>query len=336
MPPLDSLTTLLYFDEDSGDFVGSSNRRIYYQFNNQESNFLLPFTLFDLFSFSRLLSRLFRIDRVNLISISRDKLTFLRQFNLYSYDLNTKKIEFLKRLESTRNILMDSSARDGMGNIIFGDYGGSGKVKIYKSSNDGFTWKEAYIFNENTVKQVLNIFWDNFSESFLVCTGDEQGECFFYIFDSQMELKEIIGDGSLKYRSISVFFEQNSIKWVTNDPYNGSKIYSMERSSYKTNLINSIDGSIWYSKLLKSKTIMLSSCAENTDDYNSKYIKIYSSLDFINWNLVKVFKKDIYPKKLFRFGLASFPKGSFSGKSLYINAEGISQHDGKVLKLEIQ
>ena len=294
----------------------------------------MPFCFLDLFSISRHLSRLFRTDRVNILAHGKNFLLALRQKKIFYIDLETNSITNTLKLETTRNILFDSSIYVN-DQVIFGDYGLNKRNKIYKSNNQGRSWEVAYQFSANEFKQILKIIWDKYEENFWVLCGDEMGEAKFVIFDKDFNKLNEYFDNSLKYRAISIFFSQEKITWVTNDPYEGSKIYTLHRETKKIELISYIKGSVWYSTKTSDGLYIISTVAENIEFDNPNLVKIYSSSNLIDWKLEKTFRKDFLSKKFFRFGVASFPKGNYSSKNLPINFEAIKKYDGRVVHYKL-
>ena len=124
--------------------------------------------LLDLFSISRHLSRLFRTDRVNILAHGKNFLLALRQKKIFYIDLETNSITNTLKLETTRNILFDSSIYVN-DQVIFGDYGLNKRNKIYKSNNQGRSWEVAYQFSANEFKQILKLSGINMKRIFGYC-----------------------------------------------------------------------------------------------------------------------------------------------------------------------
>lgn len=332
-----SITTLHYYNDSNGDFIGSSGCLIVYQIDRNCGSFSLPATWFDILSFSRLLSRLLRLDKVNIINISSSSLVILRQNTLFRYSFSSRRCKRVLHLPTTRNILMGASCTSEDGSTLyFGDYGSTKMQKnIYKSVNDGRSWEVCYTYKSGEIKQVLNISWDRYSAQFYVTTGDEVGQCYISVFDKHMQYLDTIGDGSLTYRAISINFFEEEIRWITNDPYNGSSVFGLDRTSQKLTRKSTISGSVWYSKVLDDGRFLLSTCAENlhTDNVPKDLVEVYISEDYCVWELFCSFEKDFYPKTLFRFGLVSFPNGSYSLDNTFINTEAVISYDGRVSRL---
>ena len=332
---VESFTTLHYYNARCDDYVGSAGRLIIYKIGKNQGSFFLPQKWRDLFSFSRPLTRMLRLDKVNIINISESSIIILRQNIVYRFSFASKEYCEVLNLPTTRNILMGGAcnSEDGL-EIYFGDYGGSKTAKnIYQSKDDGYSWEVCHTYESAEVKQVLNISWDKYGSHYYVSTGDEMGQCKISVFDRDMKYIETIGDGSLIYRAISISFFENEVCWVTNDPYRGSKVYSLDRVTRSLVCKTSILGSVWYSQKLEDGRFLLSTCAENIDDANARVVRVYISDNYYKWTEFCAFNKDFYPKFLFRFGLVSFPRGNYGLADTFINAEAISSYDGSVLRL---
>ena len=328
-----SINRLHFFDENYDEYIGTKNRKIYIKKKEKEFSLKLPLCLYDVFSFSRYLSRLFRLDRVNILAHGECFILVLRQKKIFYINLKEKTIVNTFKLNRTRNILFDSSVNIN-NQVLFGDYGINKINKIYKSNDNGMSWEIAHRFHENEFKQILKITWDKFEEKYWVLCGDEIGESKFVIFDKNFNKVNEFFDNSLKFRAITIYFYEDEISWITNDPYSGSKSYTMSRKTNEVKMNSSIEGSVWYSTITSDGLIIVATVAENIKFDNPGLVKIYSSNNFIKWKLETTFKKDWLSKKFFRYGIASFPNGNFSSKNVYINFEAIKRHDGKVINFK--
>ena len=331
--------SLLFYDEQSGDSIVANNRSIVEREKASITVIKLPFIMADIFGFSRRFTRLFRLDRVNLLYKDPENLVFLRYKSVYHFCKKERKLTQSCKLKITRNILVNSSTVGPDNEIVFGDYGASGKYKgvgIHRSFDFGRHWEKCFIFPIGLVKQVLAVRWDSNSSSYWVNTGDENGECFFWRFDKNFLLLEKIGDGSLTYRAISSWFSPGKLLWVTNDPYSGSQVFSFELSSQKLNFVEKIDGSVWYATILSDGWIVLASCAEELHWNSNDGVTIFVAKEYRNFQPIRYYPKDRYHKDLFRFGLCSFPQGNFSSEQLKINLEAVKNYDGNIIRLNLK
>jgi hypothetical protein len=330
--------TLLLADEMSGQTITAVNRVVLVKDTSNSIVFKLPFVFADLFGFSRLLSRLFRLDRLNLLYQDLENLVFLRYGRVYHYSRLDNLLTKCFKLSYTRNILVGASTIGPAGELIFGDYGAKGKsqgVVVYRSLDKGKYWEEIFKFPVGSVKQILAINWDRHSSSFWVNTGDEIGECFFWRFDKNFELVEKLGDGSLIYRAISIWFAKGKISWVSNNPVNGSKLYSLDLVNRDLEAGEDIDGSVWYSKTLSDGQVLLTTCAEDLGWKSDNGVKLLASKTTNNFRVIGYYPKDRFSKRLFRFGIGSFPLGDMSANKVFINLEAVEKYDGKIVMVDL-
>lgn len=330
--------SMLYFNEYSGECIFATNRHITIDVQAGRTRLKLPFRLLDLFGFSRLCSRLFRLDRVNLLYIDDANLAFLRQGVVFHYCRKTGHLSEAYRLSSTRNILAESCASGPDGQLVFGDYGGKGRkdgVYIYRSYDYGRSWAPCFQFPQGAVKQVLAINWDLDSLNYWINTGDDVGECFLWRFNENLELLERVGDGSLSFRAISCWVFPDLISWVTNDPFNGSRLMSLDLYTRKLTRGERIDGSVWYSKRLADGCMVLTTCAEVLSWDSEDCVKVLAAQGEDGFKVIRKYSKDSFSKWLFRFGIASFPQGVYSSENLHINFEAVKTLDGKVVRVDL-
>jgi hypothetical protein len=89
-------------------------------------------------------------------------------------------------------------------------------------------------------------------------------------------------------------------------------------------------GPVWYSKTFLDQTGMLQTSVEIGKAVKSKYSSLFYSKNLINWREIYKFQKDMFPKKLFKFGVIAFSEGRQTSKDFMFSAEALKKIDGKV------
>ena len=299
----------------------------------------LPFVFFDIFSFSRILRRFFRLDKCNvfLINTSPLILVIIRYGSVYYYDTAQYLTPTLK-LKNCRNLLHVDLCRLPNGDLAFGEYGSNNKrlsVPIYKSTNNGLSWEIVYEFQKNSIKHIHIVKYDHFSDFIWCCTGDNDGENKIVLFDKHFSIIEIIGDGSQLYRTCDLFFTEDKVVWLMDSPNLTSHVITYCRNTKIISIGQELSGPVWYSTCINSITYLAATSVEPGYSMQHKTAQLLISNDLIKWDVLKIYKKDKLPITFFKYGVIAFPLGRQSINSVYYFGEALNRLDGKILKIDI-
>ena len=122
---------------------------------------------------------------------------------------------------------------------------------------------------------------------------------------------------------------------MSNNPVNGSKLYSLDLVNRDLEAGEDIDGSVWYSKTLSDGQVLLTTCAEDLGWTSDNAVKLLASKTLNNFRVIGYYPKDRFPKRLFRFGIGSFPLGDMSANKVFINMEAVEKYDGKIVMVDL-
>ena len=202
---------------------------------------------------------------------------------------------------------------------------------MWASFNDGRNWKIIYNFPSKSIKHIHGIYNDPFENNLWITTGDSNGECYLFKVPNK-KFSNIIqyGDGTQKWRAVSLLFKKNYIIWGMDSPLQSSNLQIFNRKTNKLKKGCSFPGPVWYSKTFSDKSAILQTSVEIGDGVKSNYSSLFYSKDLISWSEICKFKKDIFPKKLFKFGVIAFSDGMQTSKDFLFSAEGLEKIDGKV------
>jgi hypothetical protein len=324
-----------FYDSVNKDIILSHCNKFYLNIDNKENFFIIKLNWYlNFFSKFRILRRLFRLDKSNVVlNYKRDGVIILYQKIIYFYNFQNKICKKVSRLKNHRNVLHNSIAVTKNG-IFFGEYGPNNireKVPVWCSYNDGRSWKIIYNFPRNSIKHVHGIYNDPFENSLWITAGDNDNECFIYKVPNK-NFKKIIkyGDGSQEWRAVSLLFKKKYVIWGMDSPLQTSflKIFNKKTKELRTG--RSFPGPVWYSKTFADHSAVLQTSVEIGCGVKSTYSCLFYSKDLVHWYQIYKFKKDIYPKKLFKFGVIAFSEGKQNSKDFLFSAEGLKKIDGKV------
>ena len=287
----------------------------------------------------RLIRRALRYDKSNAtFNLKKDGIIIIYRGKVYFYCLLNKRLKFILRLNNCRNVLHNGISVSKYG-IFFGEYGSNverSSVPIYGSYDDGRNWKKVYSFPKGSIKHIHGIYFDKYSNSLFIPTGDFERECFIAkVPNADFSLLEIIGDGNQKYRCVSMFFKEDKIIWGMDSPLETSFLQIFDRKTKKITEGISLPGPVWYSKQFYNGSGVIQTSVEIGKGVKDNYSYLFFSKDLINWESIAKYKKDIYPMRYFKFGVMGFSEGRQNPSKFPIHAEGLKGIDGKSLLFSI-
>lgn len=319
--------------------IASKKNTVYIQSDNKKLSIKLPFKFFDIFSFSRILRRFFRLDKCNVFVVETKplKLVILRWKEVFVYNCDSGLKKTLD-LKNCRNIMHVDLCRLPSGDLCFGEYGSNNKrttVPIYKSKDSGFTWEIAYQFPENSIKHIHIVKYDRFSDKVWCCTGDNDGENKIVIFDEKFNMLETIGDGSQTYRACDLFFTDKKVVWLMDSPNEKSHVVSFNRESKVISKGQELIGPVWYSAQLDENLFIAATSVEPGYSMAHKSAQLLLSNDLINWSPLMSFNKDMFPINFFKYGVIAFPRGKQDLESVYFFGEALTNLEGAINKIDL-
>jgi hypothetical protein len=320
--------------------VYSKASKIYLSISNDISVIPLPKSFWDIFAFSRLLRRFFRIDKCNvwLVDDAELKLVIIRFGKVYYYDSTLGLIKTLS-LKNCRNILHVDLCVCPDNVIAFGEYGANnerGSVPIYSSEDFGKTWKVAFEFPIKSIKHIHNLKYDLYSDKIWCCTGDRDGENKIVLFDRNFSINEVIGDGSQYYRTCDFFFTNTKVVWLMDSPNIKSHVVSYDRNSKKINIGQELAGPVWYSAKVGDGIYIAATSVEPGYSMKHKTAYLIGSKDLVTWKEIRTYKKDCFPINLFKYGVIAFPGGEMKISSVSYFGEALINLDGKIHKINLE
>ena len=194
--------------------------------------------------------------------------------------------------------------------LYFGDYWGNKNrlpVNLYKVNLSNLAKSILYDFKH--VRHIHSVQEDSkFENKLLVCTGDSDSESGIYQISISSGSIEVLCEGSQECRAVSILQNGDEIFWGSDSPNNINSIYKLNRlASAKIDKICEIEGPAYYSAKLLSGEMFISTAVEDRSKHKSIIYK--SSDDGVTWDKYKTFQKDMWPNKLFGYGLVEFPLG---------------------------
>ena len=140
----------------------------------------------------RLLRRLLRLDKMNVVPVGDDlqDLVIIRRGTVYLWQASTKELNVRHRLNLGRNTLHQAIATVDRNEIVFGEYSSNpdrSPLSIYRSTDAGKSWNSVYKIDATIARHIHGCYWDPFDQKIWVATGDVDGECYLHVADRKFE-----------------------------------------------------------------------------------------------------------------------------------------------------
>ncbi|WP_420428670.1 hypothetical protein [Kordiimonas sp.] len=296
--------------------------------------------VFRILSVSRIFRRLFRLDKCNVVvTDDRKNLVIIYLSNVFNYSLTERKLRKTLRLKNCRNVLHMGIAVGADGHIVFGEYGTNRSrrpVPIWGSSNGGKSWKMVHEFLENEIRHVHGVYFDKYTDTYWVPTGDGDKECYLYQFrrDFTACLKRF-GDGSQVWRTVSLFFTPDELVWIMDSPDNAPRLVKMDRTTGEISCGRAFPGPVWYAKELVDGVFLVQTTKEKGSASITKSAHLYLSRDLEKWVEVAHFPHDGLPLGILKNAVIAFSTGQQNSKKVAISFEAVKAYDGKAYFLSI-
>ncbi len=194
-----------------------------------------------------------------------------------------------------------------------------------------------YEFSAGKIKHVHGVYHDKFTNDLWIPTGDFAGECFLVnISKENFDNLTFFGDGTQSWRPVSLLFDEKNIYWGMDSQLETSYLQVFDRSTKKIKKGREFPGPIWYSKQFTDNLSILATSVEIGTGSKINNANIYGSDNYLTWSELKSFKKDLLPKRFFKFGVISFADGKQDSTDFVMHGEALTKFDGKILRARIK
>lgn len=317
---------------DGNDCITSKFNKVHVKYKSYNCTIKLPVGFVEsALGVFRLSRRALRLDKCN-VFVSGNFLILIRKHKVYSYSLDTNELKETLTLLNCKNILHQSMGQNTAGDLFFGEYGKNSErkpVNVYKSSDNGESWKVIYQFEAGEIRHIHGCYYDLYEDKIWTLTGDFKGENIIMKSDADFKENEKIGDGSQTYRAVSIFFKPEKVHWIMDSPIEKSFHFELDR---KTNAIKQKElfpGPVWYIKELSDGYYLAASSVEIGEGVLDNYAQLFVSKDLETWTKVAKFKKDILPMRYFKWGVIGLADGTQSSEAFALFFEALNGVDGK-------
>ncbi len=323
-----------YFNSETDDMVYSRGRKFFARLSGHTTRIEidLPFTKRLVCNF-RLGRRLLRLDKGNAIIVDDGRgVMILYQGWIYYYDIVAQVLERVHKIRVGRNALHCGVLNVDGQNIYFGEYFSnpdSGPVCIHHSQDGGRSWHEIYRYNSGSIRHIHGIFQDPYTDKIWVATGDHDGQCHLAVTDPDFSNVDFLGDGTQKWRAVSLLFTKDAVTWGMDSPLDAVHVMRLDKKSGALTAGQSLPGSVWYAKSLTDGVCLMQTSVERGPSITSQYARLYASRDLEHWQEIAAYKKDALAYRYFKNGVIAFADGPQTSKRFVFHAEALRGIDGR-------
>lgn len=319
-------------------FIGAKGYRLYkYYFDEAHKREYVGRVAdwkYSLFSKFRLTRRFLRAEVNNLYFLpDGGRLVIARKgiFRCEKGETIFRKCFDVKRGSRPMNLCITPS-----GEIFFGEYFanmGKAAVHIYTSKDGGKSWSIAYTFAEGSINHIHGLYWDRYTESVWVVTGDRENECIIGYTQDGFKSFTTVFRGGQEYRSCVLFFYPEYVVYATDSQYIQNEIKCFDRATRKVEVVQKVQGSV-IKGVQSGDNLLISTAVEPSEVNLDRNAYIWSSINGMDWEQIYSGEKDCLPS-IFQFAMYEFPQNyaKDSSKKLFCG-KAMKEQDGVTMCLE--
>jgi hypothetical protein len=339
------------FYNSNNELVVSKGHKVYtFNKNSNKYNYLFEFSVprwKKILSASKLWSRLFRYGVMTAIEYN-GAYYFTFERHIYRYDCQSCLLKVDYRFVKGRgplNFTIINELKGFRNGLYFGEYianRSKNEVNVFRRTN---SWEVVYTFPKGELNHIHGLVVDKISNSVWLLAGDFSHSAAIYSITDDFNSVEAIVKGEQQYRACVAFptnsgllyatdtqMEKNSIRllqkvgeeWVSKKLFdlNGSCIYGGELNDYFV-----FSTATEPCEKAKNKLKMLFDNKPAPAIENNRSDVVICSKKSFNFNVIREYHKDIFPFRLFQFGVVSFPAGVASDNCIYMYSVGGKEVD---------
>jgi hypothetical protein len=285
----------------------------------------------DLLSGPRALERASRADQAVLYPLSSESAFVVRAGTMFVVDKQGVKTIGIIQGDCP---LKSSIAVAGNGSLLFGEYfqnRARRPVHIWRVVPEAGNAEIAWTFPAGRIRHVHGVFRDSQDDGVVwVTTGDENGECYLWRSDDDLQTLTPVGDGSQSCRVVTPFFTPTHLVWFTDSHSEQNYRMTLDRRTLKLERHEPMESSVWYGTVTTDGMFFAATAVEQGAGVQTEYATILFSSDGFRWRALRRFRKDPWrPRGIFKFGVISFATGCAAKDELWISGEALWHLDGR-------
>ena len=273
----------------------------------------------------RLAQRLLRFLVTNVVKLNNGEIFVT--FDKSVGTIRDRQCRIIPGLARPCRVLRSACAVDRTGDVYFGEYltnDERGEMRVYRYRAGDDRLEVVYTFPRNSIRHIHGIYFDEFTDSLICLTGDDDPECRIMRTFDGFQTVEVIGEGDESWRAVSVLFTNDKFYYGTDAEFRSNRIYAVDRSSFDREAISEVSGTVFYSKRI-GDDLFFSTTAENAPSQKENVAALWHVASSGKCRELARFPKDRWNGTLFMFGTIHFPYTCKADNALYFSLVGVRE-----------
>jgi hypothetical protein len=199
------------------------------------------------------------------------------------------------------------------------------EVHVYASSDRGAHWDVAYTFAKGTIRHVHNVVYDEWADCLWILTGDNGAECRIIRASCDFQNVDVVLSGSQQTRTAALVPTADALYFSSDTPIEHNHVYCLDRRGSLTE-VAALNGSSIYGCRV-GNSLFFSTMVEPSAVNVGHEVCLYGSPDGMRWQVLRRWRKDRWPMRLFQYGNAFMPDGNNTISLLAITTVGVTYAD---------
>jgi hypothetical protein len=201
---------------------------------------------------------------------------------------------------------------------------------VYMSSDDGASWTEIHRFTPAQIRHVHGCFWDEFTQSIWLTSGDAPHESALWRMENGRPLQ--VAGGSSLFRIVQPVFTPTHILFGTDVPGQPCHLHSLCRKTGQVAEITAVPSPVFFGTRV-GNWAAFTTVAEPLHPCRGAALIVgrLSSMDFRELLLLP---KDRWNMRLFQYGQIYLPQNNQADSKLWLTPCATS-HDGNLFSVSL-
>ncbi len=213
----------------------------------------------------RLRARFGYQELVELWPLTDERLVVFAGGDVHVVDLETGAIERTHRLRyfgrgKGRGLMAFGLTGAPDGAIYFGEYTtepGAHPVGVWKSSDEGRTWQQAFEFAAGNVRHIHTVQVDPFDRAIWVGTGDRDEECYVGVSHDGASTFTWVAQGTQQARTCGFVFFPDAVLWGMDTGAEANRLVRLQRAGATIDAHTQLPGATLYHRKLDAGRALL-------------------------------------------------------------------------------
>lgn len=295
----------------------------------------------------RILNRLFRLEprAIERVSDSIFLICFLHRVWILDITQSILQVIYTNRKNWSDPLNFCSDGKY----VYWGEYGNNPDHDVVSISrlNKEFQIDVVYRFPKNTIRHIHNVIFDKKRLCFWILTGDTEEKAGIYIASYDWSEVSLVLGGKQQYRAVVGFPTELGLIYATDAVEEENFIYHLNLTTKESIKLAPINGSCIYGTETDGhfifsttvepeegrglKNIFSYKLGKGIKNRNVHLVSIHKQSMRIK--IVRTFKKDWLPYKLFQYGSVMFPGNQQHEKDLWGYVMACRNYDGKSIMI---